>query len=72
MRVQPEVKMAHVKAETLKPDIAEWYICENWQLQRNPDIFCNEQHSGTNVSTRRRQDGWKIKDGDLEPKVDKK
>jgi len=54
MRVQPEIKMADVEPETLKPDIGDgMYVRFQW----NPHIFCIEQHSGTNVSTRRRQGG---------------
>jgi len=69
MRVQPEIKMADVKPETLKPDIADgMYV----KFQRNPKIVCNEQHSGTNVSTGLRQEEWTIKDGGLEPEVDMK
>jgi len=41
MRVQPEIKMADVKPETLKPDIADGIYVE---FQRNPHIFCIEQH----------------------------
>jgi len=58
--------MADVKLETIKPDIGDG-IC--MKLQRNSHIVCIEQHSGTNVSTGRRQGGWKIKDGGLEPEV---
>jgi len=59
--------MADVKPETLKPDIGDGIYVK---CQRNPHIFCIEQHSGTNVCTERRQGGWKIKDGGLEPDVD--
>jgi len=55
--------------ETLKPDIADG-ICV--KFQRNLQIFCIEQHSGTNVSTGRCQGEWKIKDGGLEQEVDMK
>jgi len=64
MGVQPEIKMADVKPETLKPDIAD-EICVKFQL--NPLIFCIELHSGMNVSAGRRQDSWKIKYGGLKP-----
>jgi len=60
-----------LKPEALKPDSGdEIYI----ELQRNPHIFCFEQHCGTNVSrpTGRRQGRWKIKDGGQEPEVDMK
>jgi len=67
MRVQPEIKMANVKPETLKPDIADGIYVK---FQRNPHIFCIEQHSGTNLSTERRQGGWEIKNGGLEQEVD--
>jgi len=41
MRVQPEIKMADVKPETLKPNIGdEIYV----KFQRNPHIFCVKQH----------------------------
>jgi len=43
MRVQPEIKMADVKPEKLKPDIADGIYVK---FQRNPHIFCIEQHSG--------------------------
>jgi len=69
MRVQPEIKMADVKSETLKPDIADG-ICV--KFQRNPHIICTEQHSGTDASTGRCQGGWKIKDVGLEPEVYRK
>jgi len=62
MRVQPEIKMADGKPEALKPDIGDGI---NVKFQRNPHIFCIKQHSGTDVSTGRRQGGWKIKDGGL-------
>jgi len=69
MRVQPEIKMVDVKPETLKPDISdELHV----KFQRNPHIFCIEQHSGTNVSTGRRQGEWEIKEVGLEPEVDMK
>jgi len=67
MRVQPEIKMADMKPETLKPDIADG-ICLTFQ--RNPHIFCIEQHIGTNVSTGQRQGELKIKDSGLKPEVD--
>jgi len=63
MRVQPEIKMADVKPETLKPDIAYGIYVK---FQRNPHIFCIEQRSGTNISIGRRQGEWEIKDGGLE------
>jgi len=66
---QPEIKLADVKPKTLKPDIADGIYVK---FQRNPHIFCIERHSGTNVSTGRRQGGRKIKDGGLEPEVDMK
>jgi len=69
MRVQPEIKIADVKPETLKADIGDGIYVK---CQRNSHIFCIEQHSGTNVSRGRRQGGWKIKDGGLLPKVDMK
>jgi len=70
MRVQPDIKMADVKRETLKPDIGDGIYVK---FQRNPLIFFIEQHSGTNVSTGRRQGGWAIKvDGLLLPEVDMK
>jgi len=69
MRVQPERNMADVKPETLKPDIADGIYVK---FQRNPHIFCIEQHSGTNVSTSQHQGGRQIKDGGLEPEVDMK
>jgi len=50
--------MADVKPETLKPDIGDGIYVK---FQRNPHIFCTEQHNGKNVSTGRRQSGWKIK-----------
>jgi len=60
--------MADVKPETLKPDIANGnYV----KFQQNPHIYCIE-HIGANVSTERRQGGWTIKDGGLEPEVNKK
>jgi len=68
-RVQPDFKMADVKTETIKPDIGDRIYVK---FQRNPHIFCIEQHSGTNVSTGRRQGWWKIKDGGLESEVDMK
>jgi len=69
MQVQQEIKMADVKLKALKSEIADGtYV----KFQRNPHIFYIEKHSGTIVSTRRRQGGWKIKDGGMEPKVDKK
>jgi len=50
MRVQLEIKMADVKPETHKPDIAdEIYV----NFQRNALFFRIEQHSGTNISTGR-------------------
>jgi len=52
MRVQPEIKMAGVKPETLKPDIGDEIYVE---FKRNPYIFCNVKHSGMNISTERRQ-----------------
>jgi len=52
MRVQPEIKMADVKPETLKPDIADGIYMK---FQRNTHICCIEQHSGMNVITGRRQ-----------------
>jgi len=54
MPVQPEIKMAEVKPETLKPYIADGIYV---QFQRNPHTFCIKQHSGTNVSTVRRHGG---------------
>jgi len=54
--------MADVKPETLKPDIADGiglYV----KFQRNPHMFCIEQHTGTNVSIGQLQGGLKIKDG---------
>jgi len=51
MRAQPEMKMVDMNQETLEPEIAdEMYV----KFQRNPHIFCIEEHSGTNVSTGRR------------------
>jgi len=44
--------MADVKPETLKPDIADGI---DVKFQINPHFFCIEQHSGTNVSTNRRE-----------------
>jgi len=64
------MKMADVKQEALKPDIGDGIGLYMWKFQRNPHIFCIEQNSGTNDSTRRRQGAWKIKDGGLEPEVD--
>jgi len=61
--------MVDVKPETLKPDIAVGIYVK---FQRNPHIFCIDQRSGTNVSTRWRLGGWKIKKGGLEPEVDMK
>jgi len=69
MQVQPEIKMADGKPEALKPDIADGRCVK---FQWNQHIFCIKQHSGTNFSTGRRQGGWKIKDGGLEPEVDMK
>jgi len=43
MRVQLEIKMADVKPETLKPDIAYGLYVK---FQRNSHIFCIEQHRG--------------------------
>jgi len=40
------------------------------KLQRNPHIFCIEQHIGTNFNTGRRQGRWKNKDVGLLPEVD--
>jgi len=40
------------------------------EFQRNPHIFCIEQHSETYGSTGRSQARWTIKDGGLEPDVD--
>jgi len=54
MPVQPEIKMADVKPETIEPDIADGIYVK---FERNPHTFSIEQHSGTNVSTARRQ-GW--------------
>jgi len=48
MRIQPTIKMADVKPETLKLDTS-YGIYVNFQ--RNSHIFCIEKHSGTNVST---------------------
>jgi len=59
--------MWDVKPKTLKPDIADGIYVK---FQRNPYIFCIEQHSGTNVSTGRRRGECKIKDVGLEPEVD--
>jgi len=67
--VQLEIKIADVKPETLKPGIGDGIYVK---FQRNPHIFCIEQHSGTNVSTGRRRGGRKIKYGGLEPEVDMK
>jgi len=56
--------MADVKTETLKHDIAEG-ICV--KFQRNPHIFCIEQHSGTlvrddvRVSEKSKMAAWKRK-----------
>jgi len=69
IRVQPEIKMADVKRETLKLDIADGIYVT---VQRNPHIFCLEQHSGTNVSKGRRQSEWESKDDGLEAEVDMK
>jgi len=41
MRVQPEIKMADLKPETLKPDIGDGVYVK---FQRNPHIVCIEQH----------------------------
>jgi len=68
-RVQPEIKMADVKPETLKPDIGDGIYVK---FQRNSHIFCIEQHSWMNVSTGRRQGGWKITDGVLLSEVEMK
>jgi len=69
MRVQPEFKMVDGKSEALKSDIGDGiYVKFQW----NPHIFCIKRHSGTHISTGRRQGGWKIKDGGLEPEVDMK
>jgi len=40
--------MADLKPETFEPDIEDGI---NVKFQRNPQILCIEQHSGTNVST---------------------
>jgi len=39
-------------------------------FQRNPPIFCIEQHSGANVSTGRRQGELEIEDSGLKPEID--
>jgi len=61
--------MAVVKPETLNPDIGDGIYVK---FQRNPHIFCIEQHSATDGSTGQREGGWKIKDGGLLPEVDMK
>jgi len=58
--------MADVKPET------HYRRGVNVKFQRNPHIICIGQHSETDVSTGRRQGGWKIKDSGLEAEVDMK
>jgi len=61
--------MADVKPEHLKFDIADgMYV----KFQRNPNIICIEQHSGSNVNIGRRRGEWEIKDSGLQPEVDMK